>query len=56
MKCIIEYKDQEHKCFCKELKECSECNSGNSRKSEKECEIPVGGWFTCRTCGYAVRA
>ena len=57
MKCIIQYKDknEEHECFCIELKECNKCNCGNFRKGDK-CEIAIGEYCTCRLCGYAVRA
>ena len=57
MKCIIQYKDknEEYGCFCGELKECNECSCGNFRK-KTECETAIGGYCTCRLCGYAVRA
>lgn len=58
MKCIVKYKenDEEFKCFCGELKECSKCSTGNIRKSDNDCEVGIGEYCTCRTCGFAVRA
>ena len=55
-KCIIKYKEDKEnfECFCGQLKECSKCNNGHFRK-ESECEKEIGGYCTCRTCGYAIR-
>lgn len=55
MKCIIKYKDdKEHECFCGQLKECSKCSIENNREEEK-CIVEIGGYCTCRLCGYAGR-
>lgn len=56
MKCIIQYKEKNEvlTCFCGKMKECNRCNNGGFRK-DNTCSKPIGGYCTCRTCGYAVR-
>lgn len=56
MKCIIKYKDQDNKCFCNKLKECNSCSNKENREKESECNVPIGGFCTCRTCGFVARA
>lgn len=53
-KCIIEYKETEYKCYCKELRECKICSTGNNRE-DSECTVSPNGFCTCRECGVAVR-
>lgn len=55
MKCIIQYKDKENECFCNKLKECHNCNNKDNRKTDEECNVGIGGYCTCRTCGYVKR-
>lgn len=56
VECILQYKDQENECFCNKLKECHSCNNKDNRKSDEICNVGIGEFCTCRTCGYAVRA
>lgn len=55
MKCIIQYKDKENECFCNKLKECLNCNNKDNKETDKECNVGIGGYCTCRTCGYVKR-
>lgn len=54
-KCIIQYQEHEHDCFCGELRECEKCSTGSNRK-ENDCIITINGYCTCRGCGRAVRS
>jgi hypothetical protein len=56
MKCIIKYKEQDNECFCHKLKECNKCNNKDNRESDEKCNVEIGGYCTCRTCGYVVRS
>lgn len=54
-KCIIQYQEQEHDCFCRELRECEGCNTGSNRNGDA-CIVTINGYCTCRNCGRAVRS
>ena len=55
MNCIIKYKETDNECFCNQFKECNKCNNRENRESEKTCNVAVGGYCTCRTCGYVTK-